>query len=96
MDRICSDGDNYSNQDDHDGGTDYQGYPGYRINNSIAVLIVWFFVVMLVVWLAIYALSPGILMRKDSLEIDSGKALLASVAIAFIVVIILWFIFMIL
>jgi len=88
MDIICEDGD--------DKVCPYGGYPGYHVNNSVAILIVWFFVILLVVWLAIYALSPGLLMRKDSLEIDSGKALLASVLIAFILVVIVWLILMIL
>jgi len=73
----------------------YDGYPGYHINNSVAVLIVWFFVILLVTWLAIYALSPSIVMRKDSREIDSGKALLASAIFAFLLVLIIWVVLMI-
>lgn len=60
----------------------YDGYKGYTIDNSVGTLIVWFFVIFVVTLLAIYALEPSFVYKRDIRVIDNGKVVLTAFVFA--------------
>jgi len=71
-------------------GTEYTGYQGYSMGNSVAGLIVWFLVIFVVVILALYALKPTFINKKHCHEVDNGKAILSACAIALFIVLLIF------
>lgn len=69
---------------------DYDGYKGYSMSNSVGALIVWFFIIFVVTVLALYALTPTFVLKKNSFEVDNGKAILTAFIISLFIVLLIF------
>lgn len=72
--------------------TEYTGYQGYAMNNSVAYLIVWFLVIFVVTILALYSLRPTFVLKKHKDKVDNGKVIISSFIIAVLIVLLIWLI----
>jgi hypothetical protein len=70
--------------------TEYEGYKGYAMSNSVGALIVWFLVIFVVVILALYSLKPTFCLKKSTIEVDNGKVIISAFVIALLVVLLIW------
>ena len=71
---------------------EYAGYGGYKMKNSAGTLIVWFIIIFVVAAIALYALKPTFVLKKDCLDVDNGKVLLSAFIIALFIVLLIWII----
>jgi hypothetical protein len=71
---------------------EYDGYKGYKMKNNVGALVVWFIVIFVVVTLALYALKPTFILKKDCLEVDNSKALLSAFIISLFFILLVWII----
>jgi len=74
--------------------------------NKFAYFILWWLILVVIIWFIIYSLQPSWIMKSDDCDdqhhkgkkqnnkcqIDQGKAILISVVIAFILIIIFYFV----
>lgn len=64
----------------------YDGYKGYTIDNSVAALIVWFFIIFVAATLVLYAFEPSMLLKRGSRQLDNGKVVLTAFVFSLFVV----------